>query len=119
MGDLLDHGNEDAEAPVMGKMLRQPILLQAAERDGGGRIAGKDHQRAAQAKEAGDPFLGQLVNLFRGTLAVRRVAVIAQIDEALARQAMMQGIEDGKAAMAGIEDTYHRLCRSNFAILID
>ena len=69
----------------------QPILLQRARSDACRRIAAEQHQLAAATEQGFDAIARQGHDLVGGPIAVRHVAVIAEVDESDARKALRQG----------------------------
>ena len=70
--------------------LWQPLLLQLSKRQGRSRIARDQDQRAALREQPLDGRLGQSRDFLRGSSAVGRICVVAQIDKVLLRHRTAQ-----------------------------
>ena len=92
---------------MIGREARQPGLLQPAQGDRRCRVAGEQHEPAADREQPLDVVLGQAVDVLDLAGAVRGVAVIAKVNGAVARQAREHRAQDRQAAVAGIEDSNH------------
>jgi glutamate racemase len=81
-GDFTDafHGGAYYSQYAAGRIhVRKVVLLDAAERFGGSRIAGQDDQRAAQLKQFLDSLQGEVVDHFERTCAVWSTGIISQV----------------------------------------
>jgi len=106
-GRDLDGRHDDAEnvhrPPDLLAEIRQPALLQAAQRDGGGRVAGEDHEARARSEQGFAARFGERDDLFARPPAIRGVRLIGQIGEIGVGHALDQRAMHGQAADAGIE----------------
>jgi hypothetical protein len=107
-GGRLDGRNDDAQhvqlTPGLAPIARQPGLLQAAQGDGRGGVAGQDDQAGARLEQANAAGLRQIDDLLAGPAAIGRVGLVGEIDEVGLREPLDERTMDGQAAHAGIED---------------
>ena len=104
----LDGGHDDAQhvhrSAQPFAQAGDPGLLQAAQGDGAGGVAGQDHDRGAGLEQPLAPGLGQIDDLLAAAPAVGGVGLVRQIDEVALREPPRQFTMDGQAAHAGVEN---------------
>ena len=102
-GQRLDHRDKDAQHPLVGG---QPGFLHALQGGGRGGIAGQNDQIAALGPKPLDARAGQVEDILGVAHAVRRVLVVAQIDQRQVGLAAGHGVKDRQSAQTRIEYAY-------------
>lgn len=85
----------------------KPGLLKTPQGDSRSRVARQENQSAALREEKINAGKSKFVNLFRSAAAVRRISLIAEIEESLVGHPVDQGFQNRQAAVAGIEHADH------------
>ena len=87
-------------------VVRQPGLLQAAQGDGGGGVAGQHDQVGPGLEQPLAAGPGQVDDLLAGAAAVGGVGLVGQIDEVPIGEPPRQFAVDRQSAHAGVEYAY-------------
>ena len=103
--ELFHRRTDYAENSSRGVDSRQVMLLDGSQCLGRSGIAGEYYQAAAAAEKIANRFKREAVNDIKRAGAIRGAGVVAEIYVIVGRERAAYFLEDGKAAVAGIEDS--------------